>query len=95
MLYEVITSTIAIIIMSRISWQITVLAIVPFIVVGIIAGASMKRIDEYRRASRRAAGIITGFIGEFFGAVQAVKVASAEEGVIEHFNELNERNNFV
>ena len=87
---SIVFSTIAIIIMSRISWKITVLAIIPFIVVGIIAGASMKRIDEYRRASRRAAGIITGFIGEFFGAVQAVKVASAEEGVIEHFNELNE-----
>ena len=83
-------STIALIIMARINPTITALAVIPFIVVGIIAGASMKRIDEYRRASRRATGIITGFIGEFFGAVQAVKVASAEEGVIERFNELNE-----
>jgi ATP-binding cassette, subfamily B, bacterial len=83
-------SVIALLIMVRINPTITILAILPFIVVGIIAGASMKRIDEYRRASRRATGIITGFIGEFFGAVQAVKVASAEEGVIERFNELNE-----
>ena len=57
---------------------------------GVIAAASTRRIDEYRRASSRATGIITGFIGEFFGAVQAVKVATAEEGVIEHFNELND-----
>ena len=83
-------STIAIVIMARISPKITALAIIPFIIVGFVAGASMKRIDEYRRASRRATGIITGFIGEFFGAVQAVKVASAEDGVIERFNELNE-----
>jgi ABC-type multidrug transport system fused ATPase/permease subunit len=76
--------------MLRISPTITVLALLPFIVVGIIAGASTQRIDEYRRASRRSTGIVTGFIGEFFGAVQAVKVANAEEGVIEHFNELNE-----
>jgi ATP-binding cassette subfamily B protein len=49
-----------------------------------------NRIEQYRRASRKAAGIVTGFIGEFFGAVQAVKVATAEEGVIAHFNRLND-----
>jgi len=87
---ELVFSIIALIIMVQISPTITGLALLPFIVVGIIAGASAKRIDAYRRASRRAAGIITGFIGEFFGAVQAVKVATAEEGVIERFNELNE-----
>ncbi len=83
-------SIIAIFIMVRISPSITTLAILPFLVVGVIAGASTNRIDQYRRASRRAAGIVTGFISEFFGAVQAVKVATAEEGVIEHFNELND-----
>jgi len=83
-------SIIALIVMLRISPTITILALLPFIVVGIIAGASTQRLDEYRRASRRSTGIVTGFIGEFFGAVQAVKVANAEEGVIEHFNQLNE-----
>lgn len=83
-------SIIALIVMMRISPTITILALLPFIVVGIIAGASTQRVDEYRRASRRSTGIVTGFIGEFFGAVQAVKVANAETGVIEHFNELND-----
>jgi ATP-binding cassette, subfamily B, bacterial len=83
-------SVIALIIMLRISPLITTLALLPFIVVGIIASTSTQRIDEYRRASRRSTGIVTGFIGEFFGAVQAVKVANAEGGVIERFNELNE-----
>ena len=86
----VVFSLVALIIMIRINPTITALAIVPFLVVGLIAGASTQRIDEYRRASRRATGIVTGFIAEFFGAVQAVKVATAEEGVIQHFNELNE-----
>ena len=49
-----------------------------------------KRIEEYRRASRKATGIVTGFIGELFGAAQAVKVATAEESVIAHFDELND-----
>jgi ATP-binding cassette subfamily B protein len=85
-----IFSIIAIIVMVTIDPTITAMAVVPFLVVGAIAGASTNRIDEYRRASRRSAGIVTGFIGEFFGAVQAVKVATAEAGVIEHFNKLND-----
>jgi ATP-binding cassette subfamily B protein len=83
-------SAIALTIMVQISPTITGLALLPFIVVGIIAGLSTNRIEEYRRASRRSAGIITGFIGEFFGAVQAVKVATAEEGVITRFRALND-----
>ncbi len=81
---------IALIVMVGISPTYTGLALLPFIVVGVIAAASTRRIDEYRRASSRATGIITGFIGEFFGAVQAVKVATAEDGVIGRFNELND-----
>lgn len=85
-----IFSTIAFIIMFSISPVVTLLAIVPFIFVGIIANAATKRIERYRRASRKAAGIVTGFIGEVFGAVQAVKVATAEPGVVRHFNRLND-----
>jgi ATP-binding cassette subfamily B protein len=81
---------IALIVMVRISPTYTLLAMLPFLIVGAIAASSTKRIDEYRRASSRAGGIITGFIGEFFGAVQAVKVATAEEGVVGRFKELNE-----
>lgn len=83
-------NVVALIVMIRISPTYTALALLPFIVVGAIAASSTKRIDEYRRASSRATGIITGFIGEFFGAVQAVKVATAEKGVIGRFNELND-----
>lgn len=85
----IVFNAIALVVMVRISPTFTGLALLPFIVVGIIAAASTKRIDEYRRASSRAGGIITGFIGEFFGAVQAVKVATAEDGVIQRFSELN------
>ncbi len=83
-------NVVALIIMLRINPTYTGLALLPLIVVGAAAAASMRRIDEYRRASSRATGIITGFIGEFFGAVQAVKVATAEEGVIGRFNDLND-----
>lgn len=81
---------VAVIIMVKINAAITVYAILPMLVVGGIANLAAKRIEEYRRASRRAAGIVSGFIGELFGAVQAVKVATAEEDVIAHFHTLNE-----
>ncbi len=81
---------IALIVMVRISPTFTGLALLPLILVGIISAVSARRIDEYRRASSRATGIITGFIAEFFGAVQAVKVSAAEDGVIRRFNQLND-----
>jgi len=63
--------------MARINAQVTWLALAPFVLVSIVSNAASSRIEKYRRASRRAAGIVTGFIGEIFGAVQAVKVATA------------------
>ena len=81
---------VAVVLMLRISPSITLVAIVPFILVGIVANGATTRVERYRRASRKATGLVTSFIGEFFGAVQAVKVATAEQGVIAHFNELND-----
>jgi ATP-binding cassette subfamily B protein len=81
---------IAIVVMLRISVPITLLALVPFVAVGIISNAASGRIGEYRRASRKTTGKVTGFIGEFFGAVQAVKVATAEDSIEAYFDELND-----
>jgi ATP-binding cassette subfamily B protein len=81
---------VAIILMTQISPSVTVMALVPLLVVGIVANIATKRIEHYRRASRQAAGDVSGFIGEFFGAVQAVKVATAERNVINHFHTLND-----
>jgi ATP-binding cassette subfamily B protein len=75
--------------MLRTNVPITLLALVPFAAVGFIASAATSRIEKYRRASRKAAGKVTGFIGEMFGAIQAVKVANAENGVNAYFAELN------
>jgi ATP-binding cassette subfamily B protein len=81
---------VAIIVMVSISPSVTGLAILPFLLVGILANSATQRIEQYRRASRKAAGIVTGFIGELFGAAQAVKAATAEESVLAHFDEIND-----
>ena len=80
---------ISIALMARIDVQVTLLALVPLVIVGVIANVASSRIEHYRRASRQATGNVTGFIGEFFGAVQAVKVAGAEGNIIQYFHRLN------
>lgn len=82
---------ISLILMISINPQITLLALAPLVIVGMIANMASSRIERYRRASRQATGEVTGFIGELFGAVQAVKVATAEKNVIHRFHELNDK----
>ncbi|MBC7877804.1 MAG: ABC transporter ATP-binding protein [Anaerolineales bacterium] len=80
----------SIILMAQISPSVTVMSLIPLIIVGIVANIATGRIEHYRRASRQAAGNVAGFIGEFFGAVQAVKVANAEKNIINHFHKIND-----
>jgi len=58
------------------------------VIVGLLAHAATRRIEAFRRAHRKTVGKVTGFIGEAFGAVQAIKVATAEEGMDARFGEL-------
>jgi len=81
---------VAVFAMVTIDARIAILSIIPFVLVGIMANGATQRIEKYRRAARKVSGTVTGFIGEFFGAVQAVKVATAEESVLQHFDEIND-----
>jgi ATP-binding cassette subfamily B protein len=81
---------VAVAVMLGINVTITLVALIPLVMVGLVSNAASGRIDRYRRASRKAAGKVTGFIGETFGAVQAVKVSTAEEDVSAEFEQLNE-----
>jgi ATP-binding cassette subfamily B protein len=86
----VLGAGVALAVMLQINTAITLFALVPAILVGVIAYTATNRVEAYRRASRKATGVVTGFIGELFGAVQAVKAATAEEGVIARFEELSD-----
>jgi len=76
--------------MASISPGVTMAALAPLLAVGVVANAATHRIERYRKASRRATGAVTGFVGELFGAVQAVKAAGAEAAVVGRFRSLNE-----
>ncbi len=56
----------------------------------LIANGSTRRIEEYRKATRKATGQVLGFINETFSSAQAVKVATAEAHTVDHFRTINE-----
>jgi len=81
---------VALVIMFRTNATMTGVVVLPLILM-IFGGMRMSDvIRRYRRANREATSRVTGFIGEVFGAAQAVKVASAEDAVTGHFRTLNE-----
>ncbi len=91
----VLTTVAAIAIMLTVNVPTTLLALLPLVAIALLAHAATGRIEAYRRAGRKAAGLVTGFIGELFGAVQAVQVATAEPTVSAHFDVLNEERRVV
>ncbi|MBC7869559.1 MAG: ABC transporter ATP-binding protein [Chitinophagaceae bacterium] len=87
---ETIGALVALVVMFSINPTITVVAIIPTIGVLFVANLATGRIERYRKAFRETSGKVMGFIGETFGAAQAIKVAGAEERVVAHFRILNE-----
>jgi len=83
-------AVVALIVMLRINTTITLVVFIPLTIVVFIANFAKNKITEYREASRKATSKVTDFIGELFGAVQAVKIAGAEERSITYLKELNE-----
>jgi ABC-type multidrug transport system fused ATPase/permease subunit len=86
----VIYTLVSLAILYAIAPLVTVVVLLPLIGVMIFAHKMGERIRKYRRARREATGRVTSFIGEIFGAVQAVKIASTEPQVMKHFDHLNE-----
>ncbi len=80
----------ALLLMARINLTITLIVFLPLAGTVVLTRLAWSRILRYRHASRIAAGQVTAFLGELFSAVQAVKVAGAENEVIDHMLALNE-----
>lgn len=85
-----IAAGVALYIMASINLGITLIIFLPLFGIIGITRLAWGRILRYNRERARAADQVTGFLGEAFGAVQAVKVANAEESLAAHFARLNE-----
>lgn len=86
-----LVTLIALGIMFAINWTITALVLLPLVVVIIAANMMSTLLRKYRKMNREATARVTGAIGEMFGGIQAIKVASAEADVLAHLRVLNDK----
>jgi len=87
---QTLYAIVAFITMLHIDATVTFLVFLPLTAIVIVVQRAGRRLAAYRTARRVAAGRVSGTIGEMFSAVQAVKVADAEDAVITHFRALCE-----
>ncbi len=87
---KAITTVIALAIMASIQPTLTVLVCLPLLVTIVAGRLAWDRFLRYTAAEREASSAVSSFLGEIFGAVQAVKVAHAEGNVVAHFDRLND-----
>jgi ATP-binding cassette subfamily B protein len=85
-----IFAIIAFYIMYQIDHLVTLFVFIPFLFIVVIINLSRRRLTMYRKDARKAAGKVTGNIGEVYGSIQAIKVASAEQNILGNFSDLNE-----
>ncbi len=81
----------ALAIMAQINLTITLVIFVPLVAIVGVSRVLWSRFLKAMETERGAVDRVTGFVGELFGAVQAVKLAGAEEHVLDHFDTLNDR----
>ena len=76
-------------IMISINLWIALFTLLPLVAIVMMARQARSRIEQYRTASRLATERVSGALGEIFGAVQAIQVATAEPHVLARFRQLN------
>ena len=77
-------------IMVGIDARLTIAVFAPLLVMVVVAERLGGRIKRYRQEAQEATGRITEAVGEMFGAVQSIKVAGAEEPMVDNLRELND-----
>ena len=86
---KAITTVVALAIMASIHPTLTLVVCLPLLVTLAVGRLAWARFLRYTAAEREASSAVSSFLGEIFGAVQAVKVAHAEADVVAHFDRLN------
>ena len=80
----------AVAVMASIDAGLTAILLIPLILTMVLTQALSPQIRKRRRLMRAATDQVTGFIGETFAGVQAIKLAAAEQPVLERLHRLNE-----
>ena len=88
-LVQIVFLAFALTVMIQINAWITLMIVLPVLAIFFIADRATQRLAHFRQARQEATGQVTGFLGEMLGAIQAVKVATAEDAVLQHFQKIN------
>jgi ATP-binding cassette, subfamily B, bacterial len=90
MIGNAVFATAAMTILIRVNATIAIFVFAPLAAIILVAQVATGRLRQTRSASQIATSRVTGALGEIFGAVQAVQLARAERGVVDHFRRLND-----
>lgn len=85
-----ITAVISFVIMYRINPGVTLGTFIPLTIIIIVSRILSTRVEKIRKDSREATSMVTATIADMFNGTQALKVANAEERIVNHFRELND-----
>jgi ATP-binding cassette subfamily B protein len=81
----------AFLVLLHINARITLVAILPLVLVTIVARQASAVLGRYRTASSKATSEVTGAIGDILAAVETVRAAGAEDRVVTRLQRLNEQ----
>lgn len=85
----VVFATLAIPVMLRVDAAVTLVVVAPLAVAYLTILLLTTRLRSYHRTEREATARVTGFLGNLFSSVLAVKVAGAEGAVMRRLRTLN------
>ena len=80
----------AVAVMASIDPGLTAILLIPLLLTMVLTQALSPQIRKRRRAMREATDRVTGFIGETFSGVQAIKLAAAEDAMLDRLHLLNQ-----
>ncbi|MGQ0830737.1 MAG: ATP-binding cassette domain-containing protein [Microthrixaceae bacterium] len=86
----VVSAISAVVVMAAVDAWVTFVVAVPVLLALLLCRQLGNRLRAWRRREREATAAVTGFIGDVFGAIGAVKVAGAERAVAQRFAELGD-----
>lgn len=87
---QILMLTLSIIILAQIDVWLTLGVFVPLLLTVALITIAKRKIATFRQENQAAIGNVTGFLGEMFGSVLAIRNADASGRVVRHFRRIND-----